>query len=320
MALQEGEEVIRVPLSSMINIEHALMDPELGPVLESSPWLPDHLAMSLYLHLLRQGGSRHRGYLDWLPNSSHSPLIWDVADMKLLRGTSILREVFNRRAYALDLLERLQRAFDPSFLNGFGPLEMFWGLGVLRSREFGVDVQDREGVWHRTHSLVPLADALNTAREPNTECWTNPTSTHFICAARQIILPGSELTAQYGTSLTNREYLLDYGFTSPEFSHLPLPVDLTFLNGTRVTISSIKDLGLNLSSAVELLQSAKAQVRDYATDLTEDLDHVNRATSSIRMSFASEIRKGERSTLHKLIADLEEMLDPGRTRPDDADL
>ena len=191
----------RIPFSALINVEHALVDPELSPVLERNPSIPDPVCTALLLAQLQlRGNSQWTSYLNWLPTELHTPVLWGTDQLKLLEGTSLLIEVQRRKSRISELHNQVLRAQLPEALR-ISESHLSWWLAIMRSRLFGVDIQDEAGEWHHTHSLVPFADALNTSPQPNTACWTEMSSRQFVCGTTRQVTAGEELTAPYGELL-----------------------------------------------------------------------------------------------------------------------
>eukprot|EP01006_Ploeotia_vitrea_P038266 TRINITY_DN66223_c8_g10_i1.p1 TRINITY_DN66223_c8_g10~~TRINITY_DN66223_c8_g10_i1.p1 ORF type:complete len:598 (-),score=326.91 TRINITY_DN66223_c8_g10_i1:582-2156(-) len=115
----------------------------------------------------------------------------------------------------------------------------------VQSRLFMVSVFDAQGEWHKTFSLVPVADMINTASrraDVNVECNSERTGRLFECTTLRDIAAGEQLFVAYGTrpkqtEHSNGQLLMNYGFT---FEHNPvletvsvrMPHLTTFLGGT----------------------------------------------------------------------------------------
>jgi len=288
----------RIPFSALINVEHALVDPELGAVLERNPSIPDPVCTALLLAQLQlRGDSQWTSYLSWLPTELHTPVLWETDQLKLLDGTSLLIEVHRRKSRISELHNQVLRAQLPQPLR-ISESELSWWLAILRSRLFGVDIQDGAGEWHHTHSLVPFADALNTAPQPNTACWTEMSSREFVCGTSRQVTAGEELTALYGVNHTNRDYFLDYGFVSREFEHLTVPVELL---GLQLRDRASLGHALTITPRSQLLAAARKATSELGDGAPLEM------VTNVRARYARSIRHAERSTLGDLVERLERL-------------
>ena len=203
-AIAEGEVVARVPLSLLINIEHVLVDPVLGPLLDENggaagivhAWLGDVDALAVFLcHERRKHGREGRELSRWHPWISLLPpldqnasvltyaedLLTELQASPLLTvlrdGRRRLTEVHGRLLKLKGFRGRPPRGAFRKYLRE----EHAWGLLLVMSRSHKVRVKDSMGVWHDTSCLVPLADFFNTGG-PNTinvDCATNDDSTYI---------------------------------------------------------------------------------------------------------------------------------------------
>ena len=222
--IANGDEIMRIPLYLVVNIEHAMIHPTVGPVLERQVWINDLFAMTIFLYhvYFRNATQRHREsdskvwgpYFSWLPAKETSPLAAWQGWQEKTRGTSLGWEMRKRRRFNVEFLSRLHRA-EPGFADELTLPILEHIIGILQSHSFAVKVLDRRaGEWVGTKGLVPLADALNTDVVGTTtaDCMTNSRSTHFICIAKSDISKGTHITTPYNVH-SNARLFLDYGFT-----------------------------------------------------------------------------------------------------------
>ena len=119
------------------------------------------------------------------------------------------------------------------------PSRLLWGMAMVQSRVHkvpqkvllneeesggsggGIDSSGGDGQWNSIKMLVPFADALNTGRDPNVDCYTNEESTHFVCSTNQRVLSNIPLTSSYGGVSQGRAmYALNYGFVDDNWMTL----------------------------------------------------------------------------------------------------
>ena len=194
--LESGEVFAEIPLSVLINIEHALQDSHVGPIVNR---LNDMFGLAVFL------STRIDPYVLWLNlDVRASPMDWIIKD-ETMRRLSIYKEVEKRRKFNMDILDQLNLTL----------FELERYVFLVQSRIHGVRVRHpTTKQWHDTKCLVPVADIMNTdvSSKINTECFTNPSSTHFLCRTTRRVLAGQELLSSYANR-PNDILLLDYGFT-----------------------------------------------------------------------------------------------------------
>ena len=187
-ALPARALVSRTPLSLLINIEHVLVDEQLGPLLDEHggaggrvhAWLGDTDALAVFLcHERRKGeGSRWAPWLSLLPplDTNASVLTYPESQLTELQASPLLTTIRDARRRLTETHGRLLK------LKGFrgrpphGVFKKYlreehvWGLLSVVSRAHKVRVKDGRGAWHDTSCLVPLADMFNTGgpRQLNT--------------------------------------------------------------------------------------------------------------------------------------------------------
>lgn len=202
--LGRNEVFAEIPLSVMINIEHALHDSHVGPIV-------NHLNDMFGLAIFVSSSQKDNPYLQWLKRDVRaSPMEWIMQNEKMMQ-LSIYKEAQRRRAFNMDILDRFHEQLE-SNLTLF---ELERHVFLVQSRIHSVRVRHPvTKQWHDTKCLVPVADAMNTdiSSKVNTECFTNPSSTHFLCRTTRPVLAGQELLSSYANR-PNDVLLLDYGFT-----------------------------------------------------------------------------------------------------------
>ena len=220
-----GEEVVTVPEALWINVATAQASPRIGPFCENlKPWV----GISLFLiHEFYNSNSKWRPYLDSLPKTLDSPLLWSEEELQELQGTQLLGSV----AGYLEFLESeftglSEQVFEPNS-EIFDPevytYEAFrWAFGILRSRTFAPLIGD-------DLALVPIADLVNHGvglsddipswikKKPG-QIWNLGKENSHVLALRAsaTFQSGEQVLMQYGRTKSNAELALDYGFVERE--------------------------------------------------------------------------------------------------------
>ncbi|KJE93621.1 hypothetical protein CAOG_04380 [Capsaspora owczarzaki ATCC 30864] len=242
--LAAGETVLRVPLSLLLNVEHASASP-LGGILDDFR-LSDAEAMAFWLiyELTRpERASPWLPYLESLPASiKQLTMFYDPFEMKRLQASPVA-EFTSRRTVKMrnkfgKYREQISKHRPAHLAEIEFPVELItvddflWAMAVQFTRLITVQVKHpADGEWERTKCLVPLADLLNTAPadQINVECATNLDSTHFECATIRPVAEGQELLTPYGGAeqLSNGQLIMDYGVTfrnnPSDLVALPIP-------------------------------------------------------------------------------------------------
>ena len=157
--LQTGHQVAKIPLAAMLNIEHALVDYEIGTLLKEHAWINDMFGMALLLYRFSQRQTKWGSYLEWIPQVDETRLLRQYPRNE---STAIRTEWTKRRKFNEVLLGRL-RAARPVFFHDLTLELLEHYVFVVQSRAFGIKVLDSAGEWHKAKFLVPFADGFNTA-------------------------------------------------------------------------------------------------------------------------------------------------------------
>lgn len=217
----QGDEILNVPETVWINLA-AVQKSAIGQATQDSkPWV----AISLFLiHESSNPSSKWRPYLDSLPQTLDSPLFWSDEELTELQGTQLLGSVvgylqFLENEYNKTLEEVLERnteLFDPAVFT----FDAFrWAFGILRSRSFAPLTGEEL-------ALVPVADLMNHGvglddknpswlkKSSGAQIWNigKPSSNALTVRASGNFQPGEEILMQYGSSKSNADLALDYGF------------------------------------------------------------------------------------------------------------
>jgi len=211
-SLPPGRVVASVPMAMLLNVEHALADAELGPILVQNEWVNDMFALALLLCKIRgRQESKWFEYVQALPHSIQHQ--WSSRDE--FQNSALLEELQRRETYRQQVYADVKGLREPVF-DGLAAEDLEWAVAMVQSRLHGVQVRGPDKEWHKAFCLVPVVEYLNTAppEDINVECFTNERSTHFICATTKHVLAGVELLVKYSPGhISQGRMLLDYGFT-----------------------------------------------------------------------------------------------------------
>lgn len=216
----QGDEILSVPEAVWINLA-AVQKSSLGQVTQG---LKSWVAVALFLIQESSNfNSKWRPYLDSLPKTLDSPLFWSDEELAELQGTQLLGSVVGYLAFleneynklVEEVLECNAQLFDPAVFT----FDAFcWAFGILRSRSFAPLTGDEL-------ALVPVADLMNhgTGLDDKAPAWLKKSSGQIwnIGKASSNVLavhasgnfqPGEQVLMQYGSSKSNADLALDYGF------------------------------------------------------------------------------------------------------------
>lgn len=103
--IETGQLIVHIPLSLLINIEHAVTSEEAGPVLDGLEYLSDTNAMALFVAYERQrGNSQWQPFLDVMPSQFSTSLYMTDGSRNELTGSMFL-EFADRRNRAVDKVQ-----------------------------------------------------------------------------------------------------------------------------------------------------------------------------------------------------------------------
>ena len=215
----QGDEILNVPETLWIHLS-TVQKSSLGQVTQGlKPWV----AIAIFLiHETSNSNSKWRPYLDSLPETLDSPLFWSDEELAELQGTQLLGSVvgyleFLENEYnnlMEEVLERNTQLFNPAVYS----FDAFrWAFGILRSRSFAPLIGE-------DLALVPVADLMNhgvglddknpTWLKKSSGIWNiGKTSSNVLTVrASANFQPGEQVLMQYGSTKSNADLALDYGF------------------------------------------------------------------------------------------------------------
>lgn len=219
-ALNRSVVVLRVPLSLVISVEHAVQSELNAQEALDSLGDTDALALFLLFELSRRQHSYWAPYLSFLPPTTAIPgaLGFDNATISFFEDFPHFTQEAHRLQHTVQSrYHQIVRAgiCDNNRCN-LTIIRLNWAVAMVQSRLFAIQVRDSQGTWQKAHGLVPFADLFNNAasEELNAHCATNDASTHFECFTTKALHSHSELFLPYAAK-NNYDLLLNYGFTVP---------------------------------------------------------------------------------------------------------
>lgn len=216
-AVQEGTLLVRIPPAAVLRAS-APSGAEDGELAEEAAAIA--LARQLWVEKSMGSSSQWVSYVDLLPQAFPTmPLAWpDALRQKLLRSGTILDATRFRES----LLKLEARQAGLQDIAG-----LIWALCAVSSRSFCGG------------SLVPFIDSCNHSFEP-TGVVRKFKHTGFQLVATRDILPGEELTYDYGSkeALGNDKLFFGYGFVplDNQFHAAEVSVTASLLNAACATV------------------------------------------------------------------------------------
>ncbi|CAM9849329.1 unnamed protein product, partial [Chrysoparadoxa australica] len=286
MALEKGQEVLRVPLALCITVDSAKAT-ELGPILAAQEPMDSDEILALHLMLERKKGkeSRFHQYISTLPTAMDTPLFWSDEEVAgLLKGTmvQVLTEMMSVQLEKdwKELHEPLMDA-NPSLLGGLTIEDYRWALSCIWSRGFEGGVEGQK-------CMVPVANAANhdpfqAGVEHLSDIVTFETATQsFVYKAGRHYEPGEEFYIIYGP-YTNAKLLYTYGFV--------LPVNKFFGVDYWVRVPSTDELAGRKQSLLSAHPLTQQQTYDFrGTLLGNAISPALMATARIIQARPSDLR------------------------------
>ena len=208
--IEKGERVLSVPRPLVLTLGVASAS-GVGQAIAASLAAADGtdgILAAFLLHERADPRSFWKPYLDMLPASLPTfPLFFEARELDLLRGSSALDTIAERRA-RLREEHSLLRELVPA-LADLSLADYSWARAVVTSRNFGVKIDG-----HKTRCMVPLADLLNhgTLHEVGWS-WSQEREA-FELRALRAVPEGAPIRNSYGAKC-NRRFFVNYGF-APE--------------------------------------------------------------------------------------------------------
>ena len=200
--VRRGESLLDIPESTLITVERAIAESNLGPAhanLQEWSVLAAFLAEQALAIDAGADGSRFATYVRALPRRTGGVLDWPEEDVKeLLAGSPSQRAAMERQASVDAAIDEI-RASHPQLTPG----ALRWAFDVLFSRL--IRLPNRGGAL----ALVPWADMLN--HRPGCDAYIDDTGGAVCLSPDRRYKPGEQVYASYGPRPSS-ELLISYGF------------------------------------------------------------------------------------------------------------
>ncbi|GJP80061.1 hypothetical protein CLOP_g10296 [Closterium sp. NIES-67] len=214
--IRSGDDLLMVPLSACLTLDKVLRS-DIGAVCDDvRPWV----ALALFVIRERANpSSEWAPYLDTLPATLNSPLLWSDEELQMLEGTQLLAL---QQQYADYIASEHQAALDAIVLPNpalFPAPELFslgaftWAFTLLRARSFPPFTRDDA-------ALVPLLDMVSHSTDSPEGKWQaravggglfSAGRDVVAGAARQPYQKGDLITVNFGKEKSNAQLAIDHG-------------------------------------------------------------------------------------------------------------
>ncbi len=212
--ISKGECVVSVPSSCLLSSRLAQDSPSLQGLIEAVPadaWYA-RLALVLLAERAKGDDSSVAPYVSMLPAAYTVPLFWPTEAISQLQYPTVQTELLRRAkftsSFAADRLKHEAGAFGGRAVDADA---LGWAMAACSSRAIRVGGGER--------ALCPLIDLGNHATKGVANCEVRGTLGGALqLVAVSAIRMGEEVTFSYG-SLSNDDFLLDYGFVPDSNPH-----------------------------------------------------------------------------------------------------
>ena len=241
-AVDEGELLLELPAACLLTTERAA-ETAAGRTIAAEWRGPSHDQILLAALLVARDDERLAPYRDSLPTRLPGlPLYYAPDAAEALCSTSLGARMAERHAQIGEEVAWLRD--NAAGMAGLGEVEWFFARAQVGSRCFYFGELHGE-------AMVPLADLLNHAAQPDTR-WQLDARGNFVLRAVRPLVAGAELHHSYG-EISNARLLLNYGFTQAD-------------NAVRVCLLELPDCGeLTLAEVdAEALQGVRTRVGEDA--------------------------------------------------------
>eukprot|EP00794_Sanderia_malayensis_P012142 gene12142-13395_t len=224
--LAPGELLIKVPKSAMMTAETVSNSP-IGRIVSEDPMLskmPNVALAFLLVYELFNENSKWQPYLNVLPRTYSNILYFDIADVEMLKGTSIYLDVLNvlksiarQYAYIMNLLLNHPIGKQLGLAEKMTYADYKWAVATLMTRQNSIP--SCNGAMSRDSgiALIPFLDLCNHA-EIDASVDFNEESQSCECFTPIAVEKGGEIMINYGTR-PNTELVIYNGFFFQGNSH-----------------------------------------------------------------------------------------------------
>eukprot|EP00045_Choanoeca_perplexa_P016851 m.232841 g.232841 ORF g.232841 m.232841 type:complete len:450 (-) comp17374_c0_seq33:2290-3639(-) len=231
--IASGTIIATIPLTAVVNVEHAMVDEATGPLWQALDDLSDLDIFTGWM-AFQLAHPDHESmwspYFQSLPlTTMTSPLLLtkqQLAHYKLSAVVDMINQRNFSMAAAFDEITMTAASGTGLVADWFGTT-MTWedyviANTMIRSRSYRVGIKDTLNEWQDAMCLVPLADLLNTDFDEsklNIKCKTDKMGAglqaNFLCKTTRTVSKDEQLLAQYSSRAGSRissKLALDYAF------------------------------------------------------------------------------------------------------------
>jgi hypothetical protein len=208
--IKKGSIVIKIPKKLIIHSNRPSKYGNLMDKYEINIKKKNLTKLVLFmLEDMEDDDSFFKPYYDILPEDlSHMPIFWNDDELSFLENSHFLSSITDRRKILEDNYKELCRL--PGFSKKFTFGDFCTVRTLVGSRNFGLNVDSSQ-----VTAMVPLGDMFNHERPPDVKWTFEQNLDSYTMRANHDIKHGQAITDSYGKK-SNNEYLLYYGFTSPD--------------------------------------------------------------------------------------------------------
>jgi len=215
--IQEGEEVLEIPLRFLITAK-AAMDSAIGVEIANSSFKPVSCYPFIACFILQEKlfnyeTSFWRPWLDVIPSMEECavtlPVCFSEEDLEFLKGTEAYRLAVQRRKRNLKEFEELCEAVE-AVRKHFSYEQYVWARCITTTRSYGVLIGDTF-----TSVIVPFGDMFNHTCERETRWSFDNSSQTFVISALKDFESLDPVHVYYGNK-NNGRFMAHYGFCIPD--------------------------------------------------------------------------------------------------------
>ncbi|MCQ2818149.1 MAG: SET domain-containing protein-lysine N-methyltransferase [archaeon] len=203
----KDEVIMIIPRKCLITLENAVKTKygaKISKFMYQELNSPKHCLLSSFI-LTEEKNEKWKFYFDLFPKDfSNFPLFYKDKDLELLKGSSFLPQIYEKKIEIKKDYEKLCEKI--SGFNKFSFNKFLKARMLISSRIFGLTIDNV-----CTNVLAPFADLLNHKRPRQTQWYYDNNLNSFMISALTDISQGEEVYDSYGQK-SNSRFLLYYGF------------------------------------------------------------------------------------------------------------